>query len=223
MEHVLDNPAWNALITGNKSLSRGNSQVKFFDKEVSPFVGFDTDTANAWELLYEELPHIGPAVYISPQPVNIPAQWKIARHIVCLQMVFEGDYKKVTQQITPLTDRDVPQMMELTGLTNPGPFSAHTIEFGHYEGIFDGDKLIAMAGQRMHPLPYAEISAVCTHHHHLGKGYARQLILSQANRIKDAGDIPFLHVLESNDRAIKLYKSLGFTTRSQLHFYLLNK
>jgi len=40
MEHVLDNPAWNALISGNKHLYKGSEQVKYFNSEVSPFVAF---------------------------------------------------------------------------------------------------------------------------------------------------------------------------------------
>jgi len=223
MEQILDNPAWNALLTGNKNLNAGNDVVGFFNKQVSPFVGFDQNITDGWEMLYEALPHNRPAIYISPQPVSIPVKWKVARYIVCLQMVYEGGYEKTTRQLTSLTDNDVPQMLELTSLTNPGPFSERTIEFGHYEGIFEKSKLVAMAGQRLNPLPYAEISAVCTHPDHLGNGYAKQLILSQANRIKAEGNIPFLHVLDTNTRAIKLYENLGFVTRKQLHFYLLNK
>ncbi|MFD2144722.1 hypothetical protein [Mucilaginibacter antarcticus] len=46
MEHVLDNPAFNALNTGNASLANGTAQVKFFDKAVSPFIGFDAIPTN---------------------------------------------------------------------------------------------------------------------------------------------------------------------------------
>ncbi|MEO8886980.1 MAG: GNAT family N-acetyltransferase [Mucilaginibacter sp.] len=223
MEHVLDNPAWNALLTGNKHLGEGNEQVKYYIQQVSPFVGFRDNNAADFEWLYNLMTYNGPAVFITPVFVDIPHQWKIARRIICYQMLYEGDYDAVQLPTVALTHKDIPQMMALTQLTNPGPFLPRTIEFGHYEGIFEGDKLIAMAGQRMHPVPYAEISAVCTHPDHLGKGYARQLLLSQANRIKAEGNIPFLHVRDDNYRALKVYKGLGFVTRQQLHFYVLTK
>jgi predicted GNAT family acetyltransferase len=222
MEHVLDNPAWNALLTGNKHLGEGNEQAKYFKQQVAPFVGLKDNSVEDFERLYNLMPH-GPAIFISPVLVDIPQQWKITRQIVCYQMMYEGVYNTVQLPTISLTDKDVPQMMALTQLTNPGPFLPRTIEFGHYEGIFEGDKLIAMAGQRLHAAYYAEISAVCTHPDHLGKGCARQLLLSQANRIKAEGNIPFLHVREDNYRALKVYEGLGFVTRQQLHFYVLTK
>ena len=223
MEHVLDNPAWNALLLGNKNLGEGNGQVKYFDPEIAPFVGFKDNNAENFKLLYELMPNSVPAVFITPEPVDIPPLWEATRSIVCFQMLYEGTFETEPQNLVPLTDKDVPQMMALTQLTNPGPFLPRTIEFGHYEGIFDGGKLIAMAGQRMNPTPYAEISAVCTHPDYTGKGYARQLLLSQASRIKAEGNIPFLHVRDDNTRAIKVYEGLGFVTRQQLHFYVLQK
>ena len=80
-----------------------------------------------------------------------------------------------------------------------------------------------MAGQRLNPLPYAEISAVCTHPNHSGKGYARQLMQFHVNRIKAAGQIPFLHVRDDNTRAIKVYKDLGFEIFGEVYFYVLAK
>ena len=114
-------------------------------------------------------------------------------------------------------------MLSLTKLTNPGPFLERTIEFGHYRGIFDGEELVAMAGQRMHSFNYAEISAVCTHPDYLGRGYARQLLLNQAQRIQAEGNIPYLHVLSTNERALKVYTGLGFVTRKEMYFYVLQK
>ena len=80
-----------------------------------------------------------------------------------------------------------------------------------------------MAGQRLNPLPYAEISAVCTHPDHLGQGYARQLLLNQIQRIKAASGTPFLHVRKDNVRAIKVYENSGFSTRKEMYFYFIKK
>jgi len=129
----------------------------------------------------------------------------------------------VTAGLVPLTNEHVPQMEALAKLTNPGPFAKKTIDFGHYHGVFENDKLVAMAGQRLYPYNYAEVSAVCTHPDHTGKGYARQLLQFQVDRIKAASEIPFLHVKDDNERAIKVYKSLGFATRTKVYFYVLVK
>jgi predicted GNAT family acetyltransferase len=143
----------------------------------------------------------------------------------CLQMVCETPARQVDfkDSLATLTKEHVPAMLELTKLTNPGPFAQRTIEYGHYRGIFDGGQLVAMCGQRMNPKPYAEVSAVCTHPDHVGKGYAAQLIMYQVERIKAAGEIPFLHVLAKNERAVKLYESLGFKTRGRMLFYVVKK
>ena len=77
-------------------------------------------------------------------------------------------------------------MIVLTEMTHPGPFFNRTIEFGNYKGIFSGNDLVAMAGQRLHADQYVEISAVCTHPAHTGKGYATQLIISQVHQILSA-------------------------------------
>ncbi|MDB5143568.1 MAG: hypothetical protein JWQ66_2281 [Mucilaginibacter sp.] len=225
MKHVLDNPAWNALISGNKHLSNGNQQVKYFDKEVSPFVGFEDNTADSFRVLYQLIPPDEARLFVTPAEIEIPAPWKVLNTIPGLQMVcnvIPGQAIAGTP-IVPLINEHVPQMLALTKLTNPGPFAERTIDFGHYQGIFDGDKLVAMAGQRMHAFEYAEVSAVCTHPDHLGKGYARQLLLRQMQRIKAAGNIPFLHVRYDNERAIRVYESLGFETRIEVYFYVLAK
>lgn len=225
MQHVLDNPAWNALISGNSQLSNGNDEVKFFDKEVSPFVGFKHNSDNDFQVLYDILPHSGPVGFVSTVEKELPQQWEMLQYIKCAQMVFHNAAAPANAnvELLPLTQAHVPQMLALTKLTNPGPFAPKTIEFGHYYGVFDDDKLVAMAGQRMHPSPYAEISAVCTHPDYLGRGYAKQLLLFHISRIIAAGDTPMLHVRYDNERAINVYESVGFAIRREMHFYIMKK
>jgi len=227
MEHVLDNPTWYALTTGNKMLAQGQGGVRFFESEVSPFAGLETFSIECLKQLHEQVPHSGPILLISTDehPLTIPALWHARQPIKGLQMVKDKpvSYPEITAGLTPLKPEHIEQMLSLTALTQPGPFGKRTIEFGHYEGVFEGDKLVAMCGQRMHPQPFAEISAVCTHPGHTGKGYARQLLTSQLKRIEQAGDTAFLHVKYDNKRAIDVYRSLGFSARKVVYFYLLNK
>jgi ribosomal protein S18 acetylase RimI-like enzyme len=224
MEHVLDNPAWNALLTGNSHLAHGNEQVKYFDKEVSPFVGLKEITTDNLLLLHELIDD-SPRLLVSPTEVEIPTPLKFLYSINGYQMVFNNSLNSNNSpsQTTQLTAKDVPQMLALTQLTNPGPFASRTLEFGHYEGIFEGDKLVAMAGQRLHALPFAEVSAVCTHPNHLGQGYAKQLLIKQINRIQAANQTPYLHVKNTNDRAISVYESLGFAKRIPVFFYVIQR
>ncbi len=225
MGHVLDNPAFSALISGNKNLSYGNEEVKYFSIEVSPFVALRDNSTDDFGQLYELIIHNNSVIFIAPGEMEIPGQWKVLRCIRGLQMVYHNTTEQDNKpsNLVPLTTDDVPQMLALTKLTNPGPFATRTIEFGHYHGIFIGDQLVAMAGQRLHAFNYAEISAVCTHPDYTGKGYARQLLLFHISRILGASNIPFLHVRDDNERAIKLYETLGFITRRSVYFYVLQK
>lgn len=86
-------------------------------------------------------------------------------------MIFNKSEVQVTgdQKIVSLTKQDVPEMLELTKLANPGPFASQTIDFGNYKGIFNGNQLIAMDGQRLHAYEFTEISAVCIHPDCFGK------------------------------------------------------
>jgi predicted GNAT family acetyltransferase len=123
----------------------------------------------------------------------------------------------------PLDKHFAAEMVELAKLTKPGPFGLRTIEFGHYYGIFDQDKLVAMTGQRLHPQQYTEVSAVCTHPDHLGKGFASALVQHQVQLILQQGKTPFLHVREDNSRAIALYERLGFSISRNMNFYFMRR
>jgi len=112
-----------------------------------------------------------------------------------------------------LTPDDVPQMMELVQLTEPGPFSPRTIEMGVYIGIKIDGRLVAMGGERMKPEEHTEISGICTHPDHRRKGYAKAITGALTNSILDRGETPFLHVSVENVPAINLYERLGYQKR----------
>ena len=225
MDYILDNPAWNAMKNGNKNLAITGDTTGYFPKEISPFVAIPEISAQNFHLLYNAITFDSYFIFIAPHDIEIPAGWETTAYLKCLQMVLDDNAVADVDDdgLTLLTEQHIPQMLELTKLTNPGPFAERTIDFGHYRGIFDCDKLVAMAGQRLNPTPYAEISAVCTDPDYLGRGYAGKLLLNQARRIREAGEIPFLHVKSENERAIKVYEKLGFVTRKEMSFYVLRK
>jgi GNAT superfamily N-acetyltransferase len=224
MTHILDNPIYNALKTGNKKLSIGEGLVNIFRRNVAPFAGMENNSVKDFETLTAFGPQINPVVIFTPVKLNTPKNWDVVREFEMLQMVHEGlaPTNSPSQQITDLDESHITQMLELTELTKPGPFLQRTIEFGNYTGIFEAGKLVSMAGQRMQPSPYIELSAVCTHPDHLGKGYAGILLNEQIRRVKEAGGIPFLHVLDDNYSAIRVYERVGFKARSPMLGYVFN-
>lgn len=225
MENVLNNPVWHALNTGNKHLGEGTDSGRYFHSDVSPFVAMRENTVKNFLELYDMLPESRISFLATPVQVNIPAPWRTIACVHGLQLVHNA-VDVTDEHVHPtsdLTAANCAEMVALAKLTSPGPFNIRTIEFGHYQGIFSDDKLVAMAGQRMHAHNYAEVSAVCTHPEHTGKGYARQLLIKQVNRIIAAEETPYLHVKSDNLRAIDLYSSLGFSIRSDMYFYILKK
>lgn len=115
--------------------------------------------------------------------------------------------------IRPLTASDVPAMLGLIDVARPGPFEARTIELGHYVGVFDGDQLVAMAGERMRFPGWIEVSAVATHPDARRRGLGALLTHRVARAIVERGGTPFLHVATQNADAIRVYERLGFTQR----------
>jgi predicted GNAT family acetyltransferase len=94
---------------------------------------------------------------------------------------------------------------------------------GNYFGIRLNGELIAMAGERICTPTHREISAVCTHPAHTGKGYAALLIQHLLRLHAASGLNSFLHVAGSNARAIGLYEHLGFTKTRAINFNQLRR
>lgn len=218
--HVLDNPIWNALQTGNSILAQGSTQVRYFPAAIAPFAAMPQLTEEGWlQLQAADRPEGDVFILFGTQQMAVPAAWKVLATLPLFQMVYTAkDAPEVARRTTlvPLTATDVPAMLELTQLTNPGPFRSHTRDFGHYYGVKEEGRLVAMTGRRLQPLPYHEVSAVCTHPDFLGRGYAAQLVAAQVQLILEEGGIPFLHVKEDNTGAIRLYEKLGFVTRTSI-------
>jgi ribosomal protein S18 acetylase RimI-like enzyme len=225
VEDVLYNPVYNALLSGDAGRSFGTGHVKYFDEQVSPFAGFHQDYDKGFDDLYDQLPDGRRILYATPQLIEEPKGWQVVADIKGLQFVFEEGKEPGEYPIepVPLDDSHVEEMMKLAALTKPGPFGPRTIDFGHYHGIFENGQLAAMTGQRMHVYNYTELSAVCTHPDHLGKGYAAALMLHQMQLIRSQGQQAFLHVRDDNSRAIALYERLGFKVNRVMNFYFMKR
>src|SRR5258708_8320409 len=110
-----------------------------------------------------------------------------------------------TADIVTIGPDDAPAMVELTKLTKPGPFTLRTHELGTFLGIRIDGQLVAMAGERMKPANYTEITAVCVHPGHPGRRYAQGLLGVLATPITPRRENPLLHVFFPNDPAIALH------------------
>nr|WP_068888017.1 GNAT family N-acetyltransferase [Pedobacter panaciterrae] len=225
MTHILDNPIYNALNSAHSTLSSGTDHVKYYLEDIGSFAGLKDNSKLDFETLYENSPLESLFIIFTPNVVDIPDQWKLITQIDMFQMIYESKELPAGTDIdfVDLDKSHVEEMTALVELTQPGPFRSRTIELGNYTGVFSEDKLVAMAGHRLNPTPYTEISAVCTHPDHLGKGYAFQLLREQIRRILKKSEIPFLHVRNDNDGAVKLYKKLGFDIRAEMIAYVIRK
>jgi ribosomal protein S18 acetylase RimI-like enzyme len=225
VDYQLDNPVFYALLSGDAHFGYGTEEVKYFDEQVSPFAGFSEDYVNGFDDLYWALPSGLIILYATRIPIKEPKSWQLLHEIKGLQFLYtaEQNANQDGARLVPLNKENVEEMVRLAELTKPGPFGMRTIEFGHYFGIFENGHLAAMAGQRLHLAHYTEISAVCTHPDHLGKGFAASLTQYQVNLIRSQNKIPFLHVRADNSRAITLYERLGFTQNGPMNFYVLKR
>jgi ribosomal protein S18 acetylase RimI-like enzyme len=217
---LLDNAIWHALTTEQAYLAQGNELARRFPREISPFAAIRDTSPLAYQALAELLDGDIVAVSFDIQP-NLPAGWATRFSVDAHQMVFEGSTPpQPKHESRKLTKEDVPAMLALTKLTDPGPFLPRTIEFGSYFGIFEGDALVAMAGERLHLPGFTEVSAVCTHPEYIGRGYGSALMSVVMAGITRRGEAPFLHVRVGNP-AQGLYEKLGFKVRAPLHLVVI--
>jgi ribosomal protein S18 acetylase RimI-like enzyme len=228
--HPLDNPIWKALTSSQAHFARAGKLARRFPNDVTSLGGFPEPTPDGYESLAAILDDVNATGLFFDSPQQPPAGWTVIAGAPLFQMIRQNGTMPATSasglaatQIVELAAEDAPEMLALAQLTKPGPFGLRTRELGTYLGIKQSGRLVAMAGERMHVPGFTEISAVCTHPDHLGRGYAAALMTELAQRIRDRGEVPFLHVREDNTRAIALYERLGFKKRVLLHFAVVRK
>lgn len=225
--HPLDSPIWNALTTEHASLALGDGLARRYPPAIGPLSG----TADQTEASYESLRMLaGPGgivvLFLKEPPVPRPG-WTLVRGGELCQMISvngdSGDSVPLPRGVSmrQLTGEDVPEMVALAELTEPGPFRIRTRELGVFYGVFDSGRLVAMAGQRMHVPGFVEVSAVCTHPDSRGHGYARALMAEVMEEIRQRGETPFLHAFTDNYPAIRVYEGLGYVQRRVLNLAVL--
>jgi ribosomal protein S18 acetylase RimI-like enzyme len=226
--HPLENVIWHSLTTRHAKFAQSSDQACRFIPEVTSLSAFLEPTDRGYESLAGLLHGPGTIALFLAAPHQPRSGWNLVAATTMPQMVYESANAPPPRslsdpEVVDLGAADVPEMLELTALTKPGPFNRRTHELGTYLGIRRDGKLVAMAGERLKVPGYTEVSAVCTHPEHTGHGYARILMTEVMRRICDRGETPFLHVREDNVRAIELYRRLGFSQRVLSHLAVLRK
>jgi predicted GNAT family acetyltransferase len=222
--HPLDHPIWTALTTTQQALAEGDARARRYPIEVTPFADMPDLSAENFAALGALMSPTDIAVLFTPEAVQAPAEFKVTLADTGEQLIgtpIETPANGV--DIVTLGVDDVPAMIELTTLTKPGPFYARTHELGTFLGIRVDGQLVAMAGERMKPAQYTEMTAVCVHPSHRGRGYGQMLLSAVSRQIVSRGEIPFLHVFTSNHSAIALYRRQGMEIRRRLHVTVLKK
>lgn len=224
-DHPLDRPVWTALTTRQAALAVVDGPARRFDPQYGPFAAAADWSEASWAALRRLNPPEGGLglveLELPPPPAGLPVTdaecWQMTAEEIAVAPD-DGAF-----QILDLGDADAAEMLALATLTRPGPFSTATHRLGQFVGVREGGRLIAMAGERMKPPGFTEVSGVCTLPEHRGRGLAGRLMRVVMSRIAARGETPFLHSYASNAGAIALYESLGFRYRRTMQFRVLGR
>jgi ribosomal protein S18 acetylase RimI-like enzyme len=225
--HPLDNPAWSSLTGPHAALAEGHGTARRYRSGMSPFAAIASEhDIEAWAEL-RTLVTPGETVILfgsqllAPAP---PAGWDVEVEGLAIQMVAtDALLDEPDPEVTVLGAPDTDDMVELAERTQPGPFTRGTRLLGTYLGFRREGQLIAMAGERLHPEGWTEISAICTDPAARGQGLASRLTRAVAHGIRERGETPLLHVAATNENAIRLYRTIGFSPRRDFTYTFLRR
>jgi ribosomal protein S18 acetylase RimI-like enzyme len=210
MNHLLDNIVWHALSGAQKKFSVGAEDIRRFAPGFSPIIGFADAQSPSLNALVSFC-DAGEHFYCSEWSGPASDGWQIEEESTMFRMVWEGAVPAADADgAVQLGPQHAAQALELATLTRPGPFGLRTVELGDYFGFFEGERLLAMGGERFYAGSYREISGVCTHPDFQGRGFARRLMNKLIRRQLQRNETPFLHVMRDNSVARDLYKRMGF-------------
>jgi len=219
--HPLDNPTWAALTTYQSDVALVAPQARRFPPEMTVHGAFAKPTPEAWNDLRSLAD--APVSLFSMSKPELPSGCTITRAVelhlmLCEQPGSEKEFAGRDRAIVDLVAEDLPQMKALYEATRPErKLSPRLIELGGFVGIKDNDRVLAMACLRLHFRGYREISTVATLPGHTGRGYATAVVGELVRRIRSAGETPYLTVRTDNDRAIGIYRRLGFRERNVVY------
>lgn len=222
--YPLDNPFWTALASSHADLALRHGDVARYPADVAPFLGLahaDVDVATAFDALVPP----GDSVYLlGVAPTRVPAGWRLDAFAPLAQMILESPVDVPDGgAVRQLDDNDRDDVLALTARVYPHYFRPRTMALGRYFAIHTDGALAAMAGERLATDDFQEVSAICTHPDHLGRGHAQRLTALLTNDILAQGRTPYLHVSHANVRAKALYERIGYRLRRDIGFWALQR
>lgn len=222
MSHPLDRPIWASLATRQKPLAFGDDRARRIEPAYGVFVAARDASEESRAALVELVRIHGEAALVEAEEPDVPPGLEVLSRATLWQMI-APEVKLVPAAFdwVDLTDADGPAMLALATLTKPGPFYSRTHQLGDFVGVKQGGKLVAMAGERMKPDGFTEVSGVCVHPDHRGHGYAAGLMSLVAERIVARGETAFLHVYDHNTPAIRIYEALGYGLRREMKMLMV--
>ncbi len=215
-EDVLDNPYWHAMTGPQARVAVGTGKARRYPVHIGPVAALEEPSEEAFADL-ERLVEVGEVVgFVRAEPAPLAARWSRVFGVALEQRVCRrlGPWPAV--EATPLGEEDVPAMLALAAATEPGPFERGARALGDFLGVWEGSRLVAMAGVRAHLQGFREITAVCTVPDRRGRGLAKGLVGHLCSDILASGEVPFLHVRTDNAPAIHAYRKLGFELRREM-------
>jgi len=226
MTHPLDRPVWSALTSERQAaLAVGAGGALRLAPGYGVFAAsIDQSPKGAAAIAALDQPE-GMLATVEAAPTPVPPGLTVLKEAVLSQMVLVelAPAKARDIAIEPLTEADAPAMLALATLTEPGPFFERTHRLGDFFGIKQDGRLLAMAGERLKPDGFTEVSGVCAHPDARGRGYAGALMRAVIERILARGETAFLHSYADNAGAIALYHSLGFAIRAPMQMRMLTR
>lgn len=216
--HPLDDPVGASLTGPHAHFAERRGRILRYPADVTPWAAVPDRPGVADWADAAALAGPGGAITITAFREPPPEDWETVFRAEGVQLVDAGVAAAPDPQAVRLGPADVPEMLDLVARTQPGPFLPRTIELGTYLGIRREGVLVAMAGERLHPPGWSEISGVCTDESVRGQGLATRLLLAVSHEIRERGETPFMHAAAANTRAVGLYESLGFRLRRRTSF-----
>lgn len=211
MTTILDNVFWHALTGAQAHFAAGAGPVRRYARGFSPIAGFADPQRPDFAALASHF-EPGESFYTDGWSGAVPSGWRIEVESTMYKMIWDGGPAPEAEApgAVPLGPEHAARAVELATLTRPGPFGPRTIELGDYFGYLEGERLLAMAGERAQAGTLREISGICTHPDHQGLGFAGRLTALVLRRMLQRGETPFLHVMCANDIAHGIYRRVGF-------------
>ncbi|QIM21157.1 GNAT family N-acetyltransferase [Phycicoccus sp. HDW14] len=216
-EYVLDDVAHHALESPQAHLAEvsADGRARRFRPGVGPFCGVEHLDDGGWRALAALVGPGGVAVLLRGHVEPTPDGWtELVREPAVQYVATDLAEAPVTRdEVLELGAADSTDMQRLVAETEPGPFGPESHLTGRWFGVRREGRLVALAGERMRPPGYGEVSGVCVDPSARGSGLGAVVTLAAARAIAERGDTPVLHVREGNEGAERLYRRVGFEVR----------